>query len=184
MFSITRVRFSTQANYYSTEYKVAQEQGGGQKTFPTAGIAPLFLLHLSHNKKTPRPPAHSVPRSGKATHFALPSPPCLQTPRATAPVRLRSRKDLQVAFQVCAISTLHNEAYLLYAKFKACIARQCCRGRDSPKYQNDKHTHTPHNHNHNHTHTHTQMTPRRNKPHKFEPAATSSRLFCFFAFGR
>ena len=35
-----------------------------------------------HNKKTPRPPAHSVPRSGKATHFALPSPPCLQTPQS------------------------------------------------------------------------------------------------------
>ena len=118
---------------------MAQEQGGPQKTFPTAGIVPLFLLHLSHNKKTPRPPAHSVPRSGKATHFALPSPPCLQTPRATAPVRLRSRKNLQVAFQVCTISTLHNEAHLLYAKCKAFIARQCCRGRDSPRYQNDQH---------------------------------------------
>ena len=69
-----RVRFSTQSNYYNPAYKVAQEQGTRQMTLPTAGIVPLFLLHLSHKKHTPKPLAHSSPRSGKTTHFASPSP--------------------------------------------------------------------------------------------------------------
>ena len=69
-----RVRFSTQSNYYNPAHKVAQEQGTRQMTLPTAGIVPLFLLHLSHKKHTPKPLAHSSLRSGKTTHFASPSP--------------------------------------------------------------------------------------------------------------
>ena len=73
-FRVIRVRFSTQSNYYNPPHKVAQEQGTRQMTLPTAGIVPLFLLHLSHKKHTPKPLAHSSPRSGKTTHFASPSP--------------------------------------------------------------------------------------------------------------